>query len=58
MEQIIGWADPIVNLIERVGFPIFVAVWVLIVQQKALSKLTVAINALTKVLDGGRGKNN
>lgn len=52
------WAEVscglIINFIERVGFPVFVAVWVLIVQQKALNKLTGAINSLTNAVDGNR----
>lgn len=46
--------NTIINLIERLGFPVFVAVWVLIVQQKALNKLTGAINSLTSAVNGDR----
>lgn len=43
-----------INFIERLGFPIFVAVWVLIVQERALKRLTEAIKCLTAALNGGR----
>jgi hypothetical protein len=50
-ETICNWVG---TFIDRVGFPIFVAVWVLIIQQKALNKLTGAINSLTRAVDGDR----
>lgn len=54
MDWALQCIELIVKFIERVGFPVFVAVWVLIVQQKALSKLTGAINALTMAVNEGR----
>lgn len=47
-----GGCSLIIKFIERVGFPVFVAVWVLIIQQKALNRLTAAINHLTNAVDG------
>jgi len=46
--------DAVMRFIERVGFPIFVAVWILIVQNKAIEKLTVAINALTTAVNSDK----
>jgi len=36
------------NFIKDLGFPIFVAVWVLLITHRDTKKLTHAINALTR----------
>jgi hypothetical protein len=41
----------IVELIERVGFPVFVAVFVLVRVNRKMEKLTEAIYKLIRVMD-------
>lgn len=54
MDSVITGCDWIIKIIERLGFPVFIAIWVLIVQQKSLNRLTEAINCLTTAVDGDR----
>jgi len=54
MSDLGGSCEWVAALIERLGFPVFIAIWVLIVQQKALTKLTSAINTLTRAVDSDR----
>jgi len=39
------------SFISKVGFPIFIAVWVLIIQKKSTDRLTLAINHLTSLIE-------
>jgi len=39
------------NFIKDLGFPIFVAVWVLLITHRDTKKLTHAINALTRAFE-------
>lgn len=48
IEFCIGVAE---GLVANLGFPIFVAVWVLVVQKKATNRLTAAINSLTRAFE-------
>ncbi len=41
----------IADFISRVGFPIFVAVWLLIYTDKTLKSLTVAIDHLADLIE-------
>lgn len=48
MDQILKeWILIASTIIKDLGFPIFVAVWVLLVQNKTLKELTAAIKCLT-----------
>ena len=46
-----GDSKELVGLVRDLGFPIFVAVWVLIVQKKSMDKLTEVIKMLTRAFD-------
>jgi hypothetical protein len=39
------------TLIKELGFPIFVAIWMLVIHDRAMKKLTNAINSLTRAFD-------
>lgn len=54
MDTFCSLVDVAAKFIEKLGFPIFIAIWVLIVQQKAMTKLTEAINTLTRAVNGDR----
>jgi hypothetical protein len=44
------WSD-VADFIGRVGFPVFVAVWLLVRSDKILRALTDAVTKLTAVLE-------
>jgi hypothetical protein len=39
------------NIIKELGFPIFVAIWMLVIHDRSMKKLTHAINSLTRAFD-------
>ena len=44
--------DEVLTIIDRYGFPIFVAVWVLIRLNGKMDRLTAALGSLEKALTG------
>jgi hypothetical protein len=45
------WITHCSALIKDLGFPIFVAVWMLVIHDRSMKKLTSAINSLTRAFD-------
>jgi len=46
------------EVIKEIGFPIFVAVWMLIIHDRSMKKLTSAINSLTKAFNQANIRTN
>ena len=44
------WVDVIIKIISSLGFPIFVAIWLLIRDWKQTSKLTESLDSLKVVI--------
>lgn len=49
------WTAYAAEFISRVGFPIFVAVWMLVRTEKVLRSLTEAVVALTATVQAKKG---
>jgi hypothetical protein len=47
--------DEILKLVSNVGFPIFIAVWLLIRTDKFLREMTLAVKELTEAVRAVRG---
>ena len=44
------WVDVVIKIISSLGFPIFVAIWLLIRDWKQTSKLTESLDSLKTVI--------
>jgi hypothetical protein len=50
-DHFFDWITRCTNLIRDVGFPIFVALWFMLVLKKSLDQLTAAIKCLTRAFE-------
>lgn len=57
-DMLIKWCGVAKQFISDLGFPVFVAVWMLVIHDRAMKKLTSAINSLTRAFDRANIRTN